>query len=84
MKKQTIITILFTLVGITGQCQIHYRLEGNIGMPNFTGIMEVRDVLMQQAIDTIEVVNGIISPKEGNVCACRHDQSDCNNRLWLS
>ncbi len=67
MKKQTIITILLTLVGITGQCQIHYRLEGNIGMPNFTGIMEVRDVLMQQTIDTIEVVNGIISPKEGNL-----------------
>jgi len=67
MKKQIFIIILFFLVGITGQCQIHYRLEGNIGMPNFTGIMELRDVLMQQTIDTIEVVNGIISPKEGNL-----------------
>lgn len=67
MKKQIFITILFFLVGITGQCQILYRLEGNIGMPNFTGIMEVRAVLMQQSIDTIEVVNSIISPKEGNL-----------------
>ena len=30
-NKKTIITILFTLVAMAGQAQIHYRLEGTIG-----------------------------------------------------
>ena len=67
MNKQTIITILFVLVTIAGQGQIHYRLEGNIGIPEFTGVMELKDVLKQQSIDTIKVVNGIITPKEGTL-----------------
>ena len=33
MNKKTIITILLALVAVAGQAQIHYRLEGNIGMP---------------------------------------------------
>ena len=65
MNKQAIITILFALVVMSVQGQIHYRIEGNIGMPDFTGIMEVKDVLKQNSIDTIKVVNGIITPKEG-------------------
>jgi len=67
MNKQTIITILLALVAVTGQAQIHYRLEGNIGHPEFTGIMFVQDILKPQIIDTIEVVNGIITPKEGDL-----------------
>ena len=55
------------LVTLTGQGQIHYRIEGNIGMPNFTGVMELKDVFMQQSVDTIKVVNGIITPKEGDL-----------------
>ena len=66
MNKQAFITILFSLVAMTGQGQIHYRLEGNIGMPDFTGVMEIKDVLKQQSVDTIKVVNGIITPKVVN------------------
>ena len=67
MNKQAIITILFSLVAMTGQGQVHFRIEGNIGMPNFTGVMELKDVFMQQSVDTIKVVNGIITPKEGDL-----------------
>ena len=67
MNKQAIITILFSLVAMTGQGQVHFRIEGNIGMPDFTGVMEIKDVLKQQSVDTIKVVNGIITPKEGDL-----------------
>jgi len=67
MNKQAIITILFSLVAMTGQGQVHFRIEGNIGMPDFTGVMEIKDVLKQQSVDTIKVVNGIITPKEGTL-----------------
>ena len=67
MNKESITTILLSLVAVTGQAQIHYRLEGNIGHPEFTGIMFVQDILKPQIIDTIEVVNGIITPKEGDL-----------------
>ena len=65
--KKTIITALFALIAMAGQGQVHYRIEGNIGMPNFTGVMELKDVFMQQSMDTIKVVNGIITPKEGDL-----------------
>ena len=92
MNKQAFITILFSLVAMTGQGQIHYRLEGNIGMPDFTGVMEIKDVLKQQSVDTIKVVNGIITPhterrhpaRNGNVLACRHDPNDCAKRLRIA
>ena len=45
MNKESITTILLALVAVTGQAQIHYRLEGNIGHPEFTGIMFVQDIL---------------------------------------
>ena len=67
MNKKTIITILLAIVAMAGQGQIHYRIEGNIGMPEFTGVMEVKDVLKQQPVDTIKVVNGVITPKEGDL-----------------
>ena len=66
MKKQ-ILTILLFLVAVRGQAQIHYRLEGNIGHPEFTSIMYMVDILKAQYIDTIEVVNGNITPKEGDL-----------------
>ena len=66
MKKLFIIALL-ALVTLAGQAQIHYRLEGNIGHPEFTGIMSVVDILKAQEICTIEVVNGIITPIEGDL-----------------
>lgn len=65
--KRNIITILLAFFAFVGQAQIHYRLEGNIGHPEFTGIMSVVDILKAQEICTIEVVNGIITPKEGDL-----------------
>ncbi len=65
--SRTIIAILLALVCLAGQAQIHYRLEGNIGHPEFTGIMYMVDILKAQYIDTIEVVNGNITPKEGDL-----------------
>ena len=65
--NRTIIAILLALVCLAGQAQIHYRLEGNIGHPEFTGIMYMVDILKAQYIDTIEVVNGNITPKEGDL-----------------
>ena len=65
--KEQILTILLSLVAVRGQAQIHYRLEGNIGHPEFTGIMYMVDILKAQYIDTIEVVNGNITPKEGDL-----------------
>ena len=67
MNKHTVITALLALIAMVGQGQIHYRIEGNIGMPNFTGVMELKDVFMQRSVDTIKVVNGIITPKEGDL-----------------
>ena len=67
MNKKAIITALLTLVALVGQGQIHYRIEGNIGMPDFTGVMELKDVFLQQSLDTIKVVNGIITPREGDL-----------------
>lgn len=37
--KKTLIIALLTLVTLAGQAQIHYRLEGNIGHPEFTASM---------------------------------------------
>ena len=65
--NRTIIAILLALVCLAGQAQIHYRLEGNIGHHEFTGIMYMVDILKAQYIDTIEVVNGNITPKEGDL-----------------
>jgi len=65
--KQTIITLLLALCTVAGQAQIHYRLEGNIGHHEFTGIMSVVDLLKAQEIGTIEVVNDIITPVEGDL-----------------
>ena len=50
MNKKSIITLLVALVSITGQGQVHFRIEGNIGMPDFTGVMEIKDVLKQQSV----------------------------------
>lgn len=67
MNKKLLITALLALVALAGQGQVHYRLEGNIGHPEFTGVMEMRDVFRQKVVGTIEVVKGVITPKEGDL-----------------
>ncbi len=67
MNKGTIFTILLALVSVASQAQIHYRIEGNIGMPDFTGKVEICDVMKAVVVDSIDVVNGIVVPKEDNL-----------------
>ena len=59
--------LLVVLVSLAGQAQIHYRVEGNIGMTDFTGKVEVCDIMKAVVIDTMDVVNGIVVPKEGDL-----------------
>ena len=68
--KQGVITILLALVAITGHGQVHYRLEGKVG----DSTMNTKLLLTQwmsamrmvnAAVDTVEIVNGNIIPKEG-------------------
>ena len=68
VNKQTIITLLLTLVAIAGRAQaFQYRIVGNIGM-EFTGWL----YLMNQSdknytdIDSLWVENGEIRAFEGN------------------
>lgn len=77
MNKKTIFTCLrellismFALVTMTGQAQIHYRLEGTVG----DSTMNTRLLLVQwmsamrmvnAPIDTVDVVNGKLVATEG-------------------
>ena len=72
MNKKAIITALLALVAMAGKTQIHYRLEGTIG----DSTMNTRLLLNQgmsamkmvnATIDTLEVVNGKLIPKEGTL-----------------
>ena len=72
MNKKTIITILLVLVAMTGQAQIHYRLEGTIGDSTLNtrlllnqGMSAMK--LVNAAIDTLEVVGGKLIPTEGTL-----------------
>ena len=67
MNKKLFITAMLVLVALAVQGQVHYRLEGNIGHPEFTGVMVIEDVLLQKSVDTIRVVKGVITPKEGDL-----------------
>ncbi len=58
---------MLSLVAMVGQAQIHYRIEGNIGKPGFTGKAEICNVMKAIVSDTIDVVNGIVVPKEGDL-----------------
>ena len=62
MNKKTIITILLALVAVTGQAQVHYRLEGNIGRPDVTDTLSVIEnrgfekdgSILSETIDTLD------------------------------
>ena len=75
MNKKTIITALLALVAVTGQAQVHYRLEGNIGRPDVTDTLSVIEnrgfekdgSILSETIDTLYIVNGNIVPIEGTL-----------------
>ena len=75
MNKKTIITALLLLVAMTGQAQVHYRLEGNIGRPDVTDTLRVIENrgyekdgnILNKTIDTLYIVNGNIIPMEGTL-----------------
>ena len=68
MNKKTIITALLALVALTGQGQVHYRLEGNIGDSTITEKALVKDMYNNRGIiDTVNIVKGIIEPVEGEL-----------------
>ena len=67
MYKKSIFSILLALVALAGQAQLHFRLEGNIGMPEFTGQFKIIDIVGEQTIDSFRVVKGEITPIEGEV-----------------
>lgn len=67
MNKKAITTLLLALVSLAGQAQIHYRIEGNIGNSGFTGKVEICDVMKAVVVDSMDVVNGIVVPKEGDL-----------------
>ena len=69
MNKSTIITLLFALVAMVVQGQIHYRLEGNIGDSTITGKAVVQDMYVHsgEIIDTVNIIKGIIEPVEGEL-----------------
>ena len=70
-----IITILLALVAVTGQAQVHYRLEGNICRPDVTDTLSVIEnrgfekdgSILSETIDTLYIVNGNIVPIEGTL-----------------
>ena len=65
-KKIKLLTML-ALFAIAGQSQVHFRLEGNIGMPEFTGQFKIYDIVGEQAIDSGRIVKGEIIPIEGQI-----------------
>ena len=72
MNKKTIITALLTLVAVTGQGQIRYRLEGTIGDSTLNTRLLLNQgmsatKMVNATIDTLEVVNGKLIPKEGTL-----------------
>ena len=72
MKKKTIITALLALVAMTGQSQVHYRLEGTLGDATLNTKMLLREHMTSmkmgnEIIDTVEVVAGKLIPKEGQL-----------------
>ena len=71
MNKQTIITALLALVWMTGQAKGHFRIEGQIGKPDYTGKVHIIDLLTNDTVSTTQVENGMIKPIEGKLTEIR-------------
>lgn len=70
--KQAIITIMLALAAIAGRAQdAIFRLEGDIGKPEYSGIVHIIDLLTSDTIAAVQVEDGVIQPVEGNFDAIR-------------
>ena len=65
--KKYIFTIVSCLLSSVCFAQLHFRLEGNIGIPEFTGTLEIVDIVGETTIDSVKVVNGELVPIEGEI-----------------
>ena len=64
--QRTVLTVLLTLVALAGKGQIHYRIEGNIGTPDFTGWLYIQDQTEKRpkTVDSLWVQAGEIQGRE--------------------
>ena len=70
--KRAIITIMLALAAIAGRAQdAIFRLEGDIGKPEYSGIVHIIDLLTSDTIAAVQVEDGVIQPVEGNFDAIR-------------
>ena len=66
MKHLLFTTILFTVVAMAAQGQIHYRIEGDLGDANLTQTFYLwnQNNFKSTVVDTIQVKNGKIIPHD--------------------
>ncbi|MBR2882595.1 MAG: hypothetical protein IKB96_09760, partial [Prevotella sp.] len=68
MNKKTIITVLLAVVAMAGHGQEKkYRLEGDLGMPDYSGPVYVIDLLTNDTVTSAQVDKGILQPVEGTI-----------------
>ena len=65
--RRTIITLLLALVAVTGQAQVHYRLEGTIGDSTLNAKMLLVNKYTVGWPDSVEIKGGKIVPKKGMI-----------------
>lgn len=73
--KKIITTLLFVFLTVTIQGQINYRLEGNIGRPEITDTLILKEergeivdgFIATGVLDTLYIVKGEILPIEGRL-----------------
>jgi len=65
MNKTSIITTLLALVAMAGNGQVNYRIDGNTGYSDFTGMLYLYDY--SSIVDSVQVVKGIITEHSGQL-----------------
>lgn len=68
MNKKTIITALLAIVAIAGQGQnAKFKIEGNIGQPDYTGAVHIIDLHTNDTVSSAQVDKGLMLPTEGGL-----------------
>ncbi len=66
MNKKTITTLILLMVASIGYGgESKFRIEGNIGQPNYTGSVLIIDMMTRDTVATGQVENGIMHAIEG-------------------